>query len=136
MGNRILKTGFLSIAAASVLTTSAFADISTKVTHSNTGVLDKNGGKKEVFQINIANTDSDYSYLEKFTIDINSTIPDVSFLKQIAIYRGNTQAANLIKAFPVQDTDTDSTAGISTVLDLTEVAQEKTRFLNEGSNPT
>ncbi|HIC09920.1 MAG TPA: hypothetical protein EYO61_00995, partial [Campylobacterales bacterium] len=144
MGNRILKTGFLSIAAASVLTTSAFAEIETTIeprTQQGTTALylNKAGTTEEIFRIKIDNTDPVYSRLESMSVEINSTAPDLNFLNQILVYKGTQNEDNLVKAFKITDDNASSTDSISLDLDFTDIASDndKVNFINtKEGNPT
>lgn len=141
MSNRVLKTGLLSLTAASLLTTSAFAKIETEIesrTESATTLyLNKAGTTEEIFRIIIDNTDATYSKLESLSLSIDSTEADLSFLKQISVYKGNQQADNIVKNFPITDENLTATTSIDMNLDFTDVTSDKIHFINtvEG-NPT
>jgi hypothetical protein len=147
MSNKVLKTTLLSLTAASLLTTSAYANIETTVTpRTATGTttlfLDKRGTAEELFRITIDNTESVYSTLESLNIEINSTESNLSFLKNLKVFKGNQGVDNLVKNFVI--TDANQTAGGSNLqnqikmsLDLTDVTSDKTQFINTSEgNPT
>ena len=146
MGKNVLNRALLSMVAASLLTTSAFAKIETTLeVRSDSGLsLNKLGSSEEVFRLTIDNTDPVASELEVINIQLESNnTTDLSYLKDISIFRGNQDVSNLVKSFLIDDANVSGLNTISNntkiipmvldVRDVTSVSDQKTDRDSDGT---
>ena len=140
MSNKILKTGLLSLTAATLLTTNAFAtntDVKIdKVTPEPVSYLDKTGkNSSKLFIINMSNTAGVDSILKHVYLDVNSTEANLTFLSNVKIYNGTRSNDKLVKSFPISDNDIEKSTGLSLDLDLSDVTNELAH-IKPGENTT
>jgi len=141
MSKNVLNKTLLSVAAASLLTStaSAFISPSLDIRHSTGNeqlYLDERGGAEELFRIRLDNTDPIFSVLEKVKLSVESKdIANLSFIKSVKLFKGSQATNNFMVSATITDqniTGTGAFSSISAILDVTapNYTDPKKNFIN------
>ena len=126
MSKNVLNKTLLSLVTASLLTTSAFADVTTTSKASKTEInldFSKTTNSEMLFEFKLESSSSSKIQDINLTLKNKDSIEDLSFLKQLVIYHKGTDASDEIFKYELKQVDLNNSENAINI-SLSEITAE------------